>query len=440
MLGSLRVRQDFLIAQGFIEAYKDGKNPDPRMLEMALARLRQLSAHEVGHTIGLTHNFAASYNDRASVMDYPHPYIFINKQGEIDFSESYDVGIGEWDKRTIIYGYKEFGYGANEAEELKKILTENNELGLKFISDQDARPPGGAHLWGHLWDNRNSPIAEMQRLMKLRKQSLENFGMKNIPEDAPMATLENVLVPLYLAHRYQVEAVSKFIGGVDYTYAVNGDDQPSNKMVNDQVQRQALAVLLETLKPEFLALPERVIDMMPPQPIGYNRGRELFKTHTGLTFDPIGAAESSAANTIQFILNPQRLARVVEQSSRFKGRLTLNELLREVVRETNVPQGPNSFEQEVARMVQKSVVNQLIGLAANRKINQQVSASAMLVLSDMELLVPNYTSAENRAHRTYLFRQINMFNSRPDLFKLPETPKMPDGSPIGSGFGCGHFH
>ena len=204
LLGSLRVRQDFLIAQGLIDAYENGDKPDPRLEQMALARLRQLSAHEVGHTLGFTHNFASSYNDRASVMDYPHPYLTLDASGNVDYSKAYDVGIGEWDKRTVIYAYQDFPDGTDEKQALKNIIDENNKLGLFFISDQDARPAGGAHPIAHLWDNGKSAIEELQRLSAVRKTALNNFSEKNIPVGAPFATLESVLVPLYLAHRYQV--------------------------------------------------------------------------------------------------------------------------------------------------------------------------------------------------------------------------------------------
>ena len=268
LLGSLRVRQDFLIAQGLVEAYENGVDADPRLLEMALARLRQLSAHEVGHTIGLSHNFAASYNNRASVMDYPHPLVLLDEKGEMDFSKAYDVGIGDWDKRTIIYGYQDFPEGTDEKAALLDILADNHKMGLQYISDQDARPAGGAHPLAHLWDNGASAAQELSRLSAIRAIALKNFGAKNIPQHTPMATLENVLAPLFLAHRYQVEATAKVIGGVVYTYAANGDGQPVNEMVDDGQQRDALNALLNTLDAEFLTLPESVISLIPPQPIG----------------------------------------------------------------------------------------------------------------------------------------------------------------------------
>ena len=436
-LGSLRVRQDFLIAQGLIEAYENGTTPDPRMEALALARLRQLSAHEVGHTIGLAHNFAASVNGRASVMDYPHPLIQIGDNDEMDFSSTYDVGIGDWDKRTVLYGYQDFPDGTNEAEALKDIVEENIKMGLHYISDADARPAGGAHPHGHLWDNGKTAVEELNRLSKVRATALQNFSEKNIPEGMPMAYLENVLVPLYLAHRYQVEAVSKVLGGVNYSYAVRGDGQPANKMVDDQSQREALAALLGTLEPGFLAIPENVIQLIPPQPIGYSRGRELFKIHTGLTFDPIGAAESSANNTLQFLLNPQRLARVVEQSARDNERLSLYELMDNLLSAVRVDSKDTPYEQELSRLVEKLTIQHLLQLAGDTKIMRQVSAMAWLKINEMEKRLTqqvSFTQDSNQlAHYTYLLEQINLFKRKPSDYQMPPSPSMPDGSPIGCG-------
>ena len=283
-LGSLRVRQDFLIAQGLLAAYEKGDTADPRLLEMALARLRQLSAHEVGHTLGLAHNFAASTNDRASVMDYPHPYIALDENGNPDFSKAYDDKIGEWDKRSILYGYQDFRKGTNVAQALDDILKENHRMGLRYLSDQDARPENGAAPLAHLWDNGTSATDELRRLAKLRETALKHFSLHNIPNKTPLAELERILVPLYLAHRYQVEAVSKLIGGVHYTYTVKGFETSLNEdwkvtPVDDRTQQDALQAMLETINPRFLEIPASIRALIPPPPIGFNRDRETFNRH-----------------------------------------------------------------------------------------------------------------------------------------------------------------
>jgi hypothetical protein len=440
-LGSLRVRQDFLIAQGLISPFEKGaKNPDEKMLQMALARLRQLSAHEVGHTIGLAHNFASTVNNRASVMDYPHPYITLKDNGELDFSKAYDVGIGEWDKRTVLYGYQDFPDNVNEAAALKEILAKNNEMGLKYISDRDARPQSGAHPTGHLWDNGADATTELKRLMQVRKNALARFGENSIKEGKPMATLENVLVPLYLAHRYQMEAATKVVGGVDYAYAAKGDGQTVAKVVDAKTQKAALMAVLETIEPKNLALPESILNLIPPQPIGYYRDRELFKIHTGLTFDPVGAAESIINATLTLLMNPAKFARIIEQRARDNSHPSLIETIWTIHSEIENYDQSTGLETEIARSAEKIFLNKLLQLASNKSGNQQVAAIALFHVNEMEDVLKSpqkhINDVEERAHKDYLLQQISLFKKDPGSFKSPASPKLPDGSPIG----CNGIH
>lgn len=441
-LGSLRVRQDFLIAQGLLQGYTDdGETPNPQLLEMALARLRQLSAHEVGHTIGLAHNFAASVNDRASVMDYPHPYVTLDAEGKADFSNAYDDKIGAWDKRTVLYGYQDFKKGANVEAELQKILAENTAMGLHYISDQDARPAGGAHPAAHLWDNGESPTKELKRMIAVRGNSLENLNLNSLPEGMPVAHLENILVPIYLSPRYQVEAVAKLIGGVNYTYAVNSSDLKKQKTpvvspVDAAMQKAALEGLLETLTPNYLKIPDHLLTLIPPQPIGYSRDRELFKTHTSMVFDPLGAAETSANNTLKFILNQQRLARVAEQYARNPTDfMSLDELLNQVWTVNTQRDKTTAFDMAIMEAVEKLILQHFFQLASQKTGNQQVKGAALFQIIKLgNQLNQETNSTENNAHRAYLLFEIEQFNKHPENYKMPEVPAMPAGSPIG----CGH--
>ena len=221
-LGSLRVRQDYMILEGLLAPYKNGEKGDPRVLQTALARLRQLAAHEVGHTLGLQHNYIASTQGRASVMDYPHPWVKLAADGTLDLSEAYATGIGDWDKVTIQYGYSDFAPGTDEHKALNEIINGAAKRGLTFLTDQDARPPGSASPYTNLWDNGKDPVAELQNVIKVRASALARFGENNIPQGTSMAQLQDVLVPVYLYHRYQTEAVIKTIGGLNYTYALRG--------------------------------------------------------------------------------------------------------------------------------------------------------------------------------------------------------------------------
>ena len=300
-LGSLRVRQDFLIAQGLLTPYENGTEPDPELLKMALARLRQLSAHEVGHTIGLMHNYASSQNNRASVMDYPHPLIEM-KRDKISLDNAYDVGIGEWDKAAITWGYQDFVEGTDEEKALNQLIEDQIENNIYFITDADARPIGSSHPYAHLWDNGKSAADELNRLMEIRAVVLNNFSEKNIPVGAPMATLEEVLVPMYMIHRYQLEGAVKAIGGTYYNYKLRGDSQSAQRVVPRVEQQAALNALINTVKPENLAFPDHIIEMIPPRPPGFGRSRETFKVRSGLNFDPVAPGETVASAVMSFIL------------------------------------------------------------------------------------------------------------------------------------------
>ncbi|MCG8603972.1 zinc-dependent metalloprotease, partial [bacterium] len=434
-LGSLRVRQDFLIAEGLLAPYEDGQPFSPAMQEMALARLRQLSAHEVGHTLGLAHNFAASVSNRASVMDYPHPYIKIQNKNTLDLSGAYDTGIGEWDKVAIAYGYQDFGPGAEEKSELNDILRQSMSEGLIFITDQDARPAGGAHPLAHLWDNSTDAIAELDRIMKVRDLALRNFSEKNIRHGAPMAKLEEVLVPIYMFHRYQVDAASKLLGGMYYTYAVRGDGQKVTEMIPPDRQRQALSALLATLKPEVLALSEDVLRTIPPRAYGYNRSRETFNIRTRLTFDPLAAAETAASMTVDFILHPERAARLVEFHSRNKDYPGFNEVVEALLATSWQRDRGTDHLAEIQRVVDNVVLYNLMSLSADKSASNQVRAIASMGLVNLDTWLssemPNTQDPDQRAHIYFALSQMRRFHNHPEGMNYTNPADPPAGPPIG---------
>lgn len=437
LLGSLRVRQDFLIAQGLVEAYgPNSDTPDPQLEAMALARLRQLSAHEVGHTIGLAHNFAASVDNRSSVMDYPHPYVTLGANGTPDFSEAYAVGIGEWDKRTILYGYQDFPKGTDEAKALQAVLAENEQLGLKYISDVDTRPTSSAQPQAHLWDNGKNPVEEMYRLQALRRYALDRLNTNNIAPGTPVSELERVFVPVYLMHRYQVEAVSKLIGGVNYNYAV----KESGKSVNDyqtsavdfKLQEQATSAMLSTLSPEYLQIPGKLEMQLYPPAQGYWRDREMFNPYTGRTFDPLSAATASAEHSLKYLLHPARLARVYEQEALGGPGLVafLTNVEASLLKGASTIEGKKLREQQIGEMVYYRFIEHLLALAANDNILPAVRGIALHKLNNLDL---NQLSEGQQALIGMLKEQ---FLRDPKAFKPSPAPKLPDGSPIG----CNGMH
>ncbi|WP_420153783.1 zinc-dependent metalloprotease [Siphonobacter sp.] len=433
-LGSLRVRQDYLIANGLVGEY-EGDKPSKEAEEMALARLRQLGAHETGHTLGLPHNYASNQNDRASVMDYPHPLVRIMGQNKLSLSDAYTKQIGDWDKIAINYAYREFKNKEEEKKGLKKIIDDYIDKGFLFLSDQDGRPEGSAHPITHLWDNGKNSVEELNRVMQVRRIALSNFSEKKIPVGAPMATLEEALVPLYLFHRYQVEAASKVVGGVFYTYAVRGDKQKVMEYVSGAEQRQALDALMATLKPEELVLPNNIIKLIPPRPYGFNENhREVFKDRTGLTFDPLAPAEAAAGMTLRFVLQHERAARLIGNHSIDNSLPDFSEVVDKVV-ETTWKSAPQAgYAGEVQRVVNGAVLDQLIQLAANKDAANQVRAVATLKLQELKAWLGKTTTNDvnQKAQYQFALAQIQQFESSPETVVITPPSKEPDGAPIGS--------
>lgn len=433
-LGSLRVRQDFLIATGLLQPYENGDEQPNAMTEMALARLRQLSAHEVGHTLGLAHNFAASPNDRASVMDYPHPYIQLDENGNVDLSNAYDDKIGAWDKTTITYGYSDFPEGENSIK-LNSLLVDAFANGASYITDQDARPSNGLHPRAHLWDNGLAPNAELDRLMNIRRKILDNFSAKAIRSGAPMSTLEEVLVPIYLLHRYQVDATSKVIGGMEYTYNLRGDFQSSNSFLESKWQMDALQSLLNTVSVENLRLPESLLGEISPRAYGYPRSRETFQSRTGPAFDYFAAVETASSVPFSYIFNADRFNRLLTFKARQNDQPGVDAVLDKIVETIWKNPASERLDRTIQQVVEMEMLRQLMGLAVNDRAYDEVRAKALKRIKDIKTYASGRTSRaanEDGVYYQYVVSQIDRFLDEPDEFKIPNTITAPDGSPIGS--------
>ncbi len=433
-LGSQRVRQDFMIGTGLMAAYA-GEEPDTMLIEeMILARTRQLSAHEVGHTLGFSHNFAASTMGRESVMDYPHPTIKATEDGKLDFSDTYDVGIGEWDKVSVAYAYSHFEPSVDEDAALNAILDEAHARGMYYnqtVGEASASPST------HQWDNGADALAEFENVARVRSIALANMSEKNIPLGTPMAYLEEVLVPVYLYHRYQVEAVSKSLGGLDYRYALRGDGQMITQVVPAEVQRKALDMLLATLTPEFLEIPEQVRVLIPPRE-GRGAG-EVFPRYTRPGFDPLAAAETAANHSLGFLMNPNRCARLIQQHALDSRVPSLGQVFDALLDQTwRRPLMSRPYLAEIGRSIDAVVLNRLMGLAANSAANTQVRAIAALHLEDLKTWLRSQVDRQGlqdevRAHYYFGAQQIAHFQADPSKFELPEPVLAPAGAPIGMG-------
>ena len=443
-LGSLRVRQDYLIAEGLLRPYaKENKNDF--MKEMAIKRLRQLSAHEVGHTIGLSHNFISSARNRKSVMDYPHPLIeFTNNK--VDLSNAYDHGIGDWDKLAINWGYRQFD--SNEEDQLNKILQDGYKEDIYFISDQDSRPLSSAHPRSHLWDNGFDAADELNRMLSIRRHILDNFLDNAIKLGEPMSSIEEVLVPMYLLHRYQIEAAAKVLGGLEYNYALKGDNQVITKMLTRNQQVKALKSLLNSIHPKNLSLPEKLIKLIPPRAFGYPRTRETFKSRTGLTFDYLAAAETASNLTLKMLFNPERASRLITLKARDKNNqpgltYVMNEIINKTIlkemTDNNDYLNLSNVENEISKMVNHSVLNHLFMLANSKITHQEVNARTFSAIKNLKKTLETKDSEEHHYH--YLLDKIEKFLSGEINVQYPNELKPPDGSPIGSYsdlvFSCG---
>jgi hypothetical protein len=447
-LGSLRVRQDFTLGDGFVPQFAGSAcladmSPEPDYLAaldpatdataMSLARIRQLAAHETGHTLGFEHNFAASSYGRASVMDYPAPWVEI-KDGKLDLSNAYATGIGEFDKFAVTFAYSQFAPGINEQAALETILEDGVARGMLFIQDTDARPLGSAQPLASLWDNGSDPIATLRHELEVRRIGLAAFGLNTIPIGTPLSELQLKLLPLYLHHRYQAIAASKSIGGVYFTYAVRTAGGPNPARIAEVVsaarQKAALQALLDTLSVETLRIPERIVKLIPPTAFGYGGGTaERFETRTGPTFDPIGAAAIAADLSVTALLQPQRAARTIEQHGRDAAVPGFGEIVSALVQRTwGAAQAADGYGQAIQESVQGVVVQRLMDLAADAQASALVRAQASAGLRRVKTMAASMATAHAAAAR----EDITRFLSRPaDTYKKTEPLPTPPGEPIG---------
>lgn len=472
LLGSLRVRQDHLLIKGLQDQIprQASWSPDPMWsgcreagggaanwmgrvfevnpLEIALARIRQLAAHEVGHTLGFAHNFAAStYGDRASVMDYPAPRTrFVD--GKLDLQDAYATGVGVWDRFLVRYAYTQFPAKANERTELNRLVQQAIDKGHVFLSDADARPAGSAHPAASLWDNGSDPVKQLEHEIKVRHKALQKFSENLIDPGQPMSDLENLLVPIYLHHRYQVEATAKMIGGVEYFHAVRGDGQVTRRPVDIKKQARAVEVLLKTLEEKFLAIPEKIVQLLPPKTGNSPGNEERFDSRLGL-FDPVTAAETSAEITLAAIMQPKRLARADLQYHNLPPdlRIRLKDLpglgalgILSRIRESL---GDFRLGTDIKEVVQERFIDRLIGLASDESLPNSVRNASIFVLLDIDDTlrnsVPMFKMLGKKAYNSHgylLQRKIKLFLEQNRIVGK-STPRLtiPPGSPIGGNNG-----
>jgi len=434
LLGSQRVRQDRLLFEGLIGAAGTGGGGATDPIQLSLARIRQLAAHEVGHSLGLSHNFAASTYGRASVMDYPAPWVKVTPAGDIDVSQAYATGVGAWDIQAIRYLYTEFPEGQEEAG-LQAIVQETLARGMLYLSDQDARPLCSSHPLANLWDNGPDPIAGLEEAIKVRRIALAHCGLGNLGPDRPLALLNDVLAPVYFHPRYQLEAAAKSVGGTLYEYVVPGDGQAPVRPVPAVDQRRALAAVLAAIAPAELDLPDGILALLPPRPPEIRASVETFRGGSAPIFDPLGAAATAADFALGDLLAPERAARLIDQHRRDPALPGLEEVLDKIVA-ASFSGGGSPRLAEIRRTVEGVAVARMIGLAGNPAATSGVRARAEAALSSLARRpISGGEPAEERAYFTHLVREIERFFHRAEALDRPgdPVPEIPPGQPIGQG-------
>ncbi len=452
-LGSLRLRQDYLIGKGLLPQFPESgtgvqgcelsatpsfaylaqvtAGADP--VAMSLARVRQLSAHEVGHTLGFPHNYLAStYGGRASVMDYPAPHVRV-RDGKLDLSNAYAVGIGEYDKLSVRWLYADFPPGTNEAEALDAIVQSGLRSEVRFMAHTDNRIIGGAHPLASVWDNGANLVDTLLEEIEVRRIGLENFGPSVIRPGEPMSLLEQALLPLYLHHRFQLNGALNSLGGVDYYYALRGDGQLPITIVPGDQQRRALDAALKTLEPEFLAVPERILEMIPPPAYRHDEG-EIFPRATGLLFDPLTAADVAADFTASLIFHPERMARLVEYGSRSDEYPGLDDVLDRVIGKTwQAPRPTAGYLAQVQEVAERSVLDTLLEQGSSADNPARVRAVITERLAGLAERLESESGAAATAHRKLALEDIRRWQNRPEgTVPRPKAPPLPAGDPIGT--------
>ena len=438
ILGSQRIRQDRIIFEGLLGTDQTGSGSASDPLELALARIRQLSAHEVGHTIGLMHNFAASANDRASVMDYPVPHVSLDADGNIDVSDAYSQGIAAWDRAAISWLYAQYADPANEADGQEAILAAARADGLLFISDRHARGNDSGHPLANLWDNGSDPIQTLDDIMAVRDTALANFGAQALAPGLPASELRAVFSPIYLFHRYQVEAAAKTLGGVYFEYSLNGSGVEGLSPAPAADQRRALIALTATLAPAALDINDTTLSQLTPSPyVDYDAAatREIFASSQYPAFSRSDAAAAAARITLQAMLSPARLARIGEQSARDPDQLSPTEMLETMERAIfTAPRDEAARLAPLRSAVQGEYVVQLLAVTASGPRSASNQARARLEALAAALPSGRANAAGPREDRLGLARQIEAGLARIDRGEEVggfET-EIPPGSPIGA--------
>lgn len=425
-LGSLRIRQDRLIFEGLLGTAKTGSGDKDDPIQLSLQRIRQLSAHEVGHTLGLAHNFAGSSYDRGSVMDYPAPRVH-ERGARLDVSDVYGKGIGEYDKFAITWLYSEFTKGTDERVALDKIVRQGQAKGLLFLSDGDARSFGGSDPRASLWDDGDNPVDELLEVIRVRNLAVGQFGPDRLPAGEPLSGIQEVFVPIFLFHRYQAEATAKAVGGIEYEHAVQDGRTINSRRVSGDEQRTSLGALLLCLEPRFLSVPEQIARLIPPRTFGAGGNVEVFDTRTSPNFDPLAASEAAADIVLSALFDPSRLERVAQQGLLDPKQLSLQEML-DAMTKFVLARHMDKENVAIGSMLCNLYVGYLMRTDSDPQNSLEVRGEAGAQLTKIKELL-NVTKSVD----ALILAEIARYQSRPagSVYQFVRPAPTPPGSPIG---------
>lgn len=429
-LDSHRERTDYNLYAGLMGAAQSSADT-----AFVLARARQKAAHEVGHTLGLAHNYIASTYERGSVMDYPPPRVRLSSAGDIDISEAYAAGPGPYDVWAIHWGYGIFPRGA-ERDSLAAIITDGLRKKYLFLSDADARPEYASDPRTNLWDDAATPSEFLTREMRVRGVAISRFGERNIRPGEPVALLQERFVPVYFMHRFALNSLSKTIGGMEYSNATRGDGLQATRPVPAVQQRAALHQLITAMQPSELAIPDTVLTLMAPRPFGYESSIELFRSRTRPAFDELGAARTLAQMVVDGVLQRDRAGRLVQFSTREPNALTLGETIDSLVAATwSRGSGDSPKLAALRRVAQRAVTDRLLALAADTEAAPEARAVTELKLRALRPIAMSRmsvrTSDPERAAWLSIAGDIGRWLDRRTLPAPTPALTAPPGDPFG---------
>ncbi len=427
-MDSHRARTDYNLYAGLMGAEAAAADT-----AFVLARVRQVTAHEIGHTLGMAHNYIASTYERGSVMDYPPPRVRLDARGGIDVASAYARGPGAYDVWAIRWAYGIFPPGS-ERDSLRAIIAEGLNKGYLFLSDADARPDFASDPRTNLWDDAATPIEFLRHQSEVRRVALAHFGERNIRPGEPVALLQERFAPVYFFHRFAINSVSKTIGGMEYSNATRGDGLQATRPVDGARQRAALAALTDALRPEALAIPDTVLTLLAPRPFGYDGSVELFGTRARPAFDELGAARTLAQMIVDGALQRDRAARLVQFASRGPDALTLGETIDSLAAATWRRAAPASPKlAALQRVTQRALADRLMLLAADQEASPEARAMADFRIAGLRAEARNNASRGSdvqRAHWMSIEGDFGRWLERRDLPKATLALVAPPGDPF----------